>query len=321
MGLEDGSDATSGVVGTENDKRLAIMQAINDRNDAIRAEELQDVTDDDTLVPFVVQDADGEQTDLTDEAKPDVEAQAEIERLAAESNEEVPAKAPERIKRIIGGKEYNLTLDEWLAKASKIENADLYLAEAARLRNEQTVKAAPAAPTEQQLVEDDLAIARAIQMGTEEEAVAALKKLRQAGPSVSPADIARTIDERLTFNDAIKQFRTKYEDIASDPVLNKMAMDTDARLIAQGDRRPYEERYAEIGENIRGWVGKLAKTSAPAQGAAKLERKAAVGSVPKAAAKKAESGAEEEKEESVQEIIAKMAASRGGVQWQKGLPH
>lgn len=320
MALEnESSEATSGTIGTGNADRLAIMQEINDRNDTLRADELQDVQDDETLTPFVVQDADGEQRDLTDDTTQDPEAEAEIARLAAETEEE-PAKTPERIKRTIGGKEYNLTLDEWLARASKIENADLYLAEAARLRNEQTVKAVSTAPTEQQLVEDDLAIARAIQMGTEEEAVAALKKLRQAGPSVSPADIARTIDERLTFNDAIKQFRTQFKDIAGDPTLNQMAMDTDAKLIAQGDRRPYEERYAEIGENIRGWVKTLAKTTST-PGAAKLERKAAVDSVPKGAAKKAESGAEEEKEETVQDIIAQMAASRGGVQWQKGLPH
>jgi hypothetical protein len=179
-------------------------------------------------------------------------------------------------------------------------------------------KADPAPDT----VDDDLAFARALQMGSEEEAAAAVRALRQGRPSVSTADISKTIDDRLTFNQAIQQYRKDYADIVGDPILNNLAQETDRKLLASGDTRPYDVRYKDIGDTLRAWVNKKTAAAAPApvQGAEKLTRKQAVTPAPKPASQKTVSSVEQEVDESTSDIIANIAKSRGGPQWMAGSP-
>jgi hypothetical protein len=328
MALDDGTHGEEAkdsgeAQGTGNDARVALLNRISDENDQRAAEDFADVNDDGTTSPFVVRTADGEEVPLKDESATDGAAAAEIDKLAEESGS-----VPSKIKIKVNGREIELTQDELIERAQKVESADMYLAEAARLRTENARNAVAAnqATTrkpvveEQDSVEEDLAIARAIQMGTEEEAVAALRKLRTSRPSVTADDVRRTVDSRLTFNEAIQQFRSSFKDIASDPVLNQMAIDADARLLAQGDKRPYAERYTEIGNEIRGWADRMVQARAPVTkptdpGAEKLARKAAASPIPKAASTKSASTVEPEKEESTSDIIASIAKSRGGPQW------
>ena len=103
-------------------------------------------------------------------------------------------------------------------------------------------------------------------MGNENEAVAALRKIREQAstrPSLSADDVSRTVDERLAFNTAITHFRTEYSDIVSDPFLNQLALDRDQELLTAGDKRPYADRYAEIGTTLRAWKTGLAKDVQP----------------------------------------------------------
>jgi len=321
---------TGETIGTGNDARLAFMNRINDQNDEARAEELLDINDDGETEPFVAQHADGTKEQLVDETVKDATADAEIDRLAQESGTEETQQQPQMITRKINGKDVTRSVDEWLAIASKVDAADVYLAEAARLRNEQLQKAQASTkvdPEPQQQVVDedeaDLALARAIQMGSEEEAKAAVRAIRKAQtPSITQDEIARTIDERLTFNEAISKFRSDFRDIVEDPVLNQMALDMDRKLVAQKDARPYEERYKAIGTSIRKWADEMAKkrnpTPATAPGADKLARKAAATPVPKAASQKTASTVDEEPEESPSSVISKMAQARGGPQWMQG---
>jgi hypothetical protein len=171
--------------------------------------------------------------------------------------------------------------------------------------------------------EEDRAVVRAIQMGTEDEAIAAIRKLKSKGPSVTTDDIARTIDDRLTFKEAARQFQTDYKDIMDEPVLRKMALQKDQELLSAGDKRDYAERYKAIGNDLREWRDNLIKANAPAvvpvttpAVETKQLRKAAAASVPVMASKRAPtSAAEDEKEESVADIIANIAKARGGPQW------
>lgn len=321
MALEDGVEVAEdgGAIGTGNDARVAMLESINDANDALRADELSSVNDDGSTEAFVVQNADGSQEALPDDIAKDPEADAEIARLAEETGE--PAPAEQMITRKINGRDVTLPLNEWLDRASKIEAADAYLAEAARLRTEQQrAVEAKAAPAPQDTVDDDLALARAIQMGDEAEAVAAIRKIRAAPPSFSQDDIARTIDDRLAFNGANKWFRDNYSDIAGDPILYGLAKETDAKLLAAGDKRSYEERYKDIGDTLNKWIGDQVKQRAPApQGQEKLARKAAATPPPRSAASKTASSVEEEPEETASSVIAKIAQSRGGPQWMQGV--
>jgi len=322
MALEDGTNNDGEAVGSGNNARLAMLAKINDANDAAHADDYASINDDGTTEKFTVQQDDGTQVQLTDDTVADPEADAAIEALARESDTAPPA--PQMITRKVNGREVTKSLDDWLVTASKVEAADNYLAEASRLRQEQIQKAQASvvADPAPDTVDDDLAFARALQMGSEEEAAAAVRALRRGSPSVSTADIAKTIDDRLTFNQAIQQYRKDYADIVGDPILNNLAQETDAKLIAAGDTRPYDVRYKDIGDSLRAWVAKKTQAAAPpvVQPVDKLARKQAATPAPKPASQKTVSLVEPEVEESMSDIIAGIAKSRGGPQWMAGSP-
>ena len=278
-------------VGTGNDDRLALLASIAEGNDTAHAEDFRDINDDDSLSAF--------------------EATPKVEEPAAEVVEE-PATEPAQLYTIkVNGKEVELTYEQLIERAQKVEAADQYLAEASKLYQQAQPKPpTPDAPVE----EDDAALARAIQMGTEEEAVAAIRKLRVTGPS--PDALARTIDERLSFTTANQRFNSEFKDIVGDPVLYSLAQSRDAELLRSGDTRPHFERYESIGKELRAWV---ATKGAPVQTppSDKETRKAAAPQAPKPASGKSAQLPAEEPEESVADTIAAIAKARGGAQWQR----
>jgi hypothetical protein len=315
---ENGGD----VVGSGNANRLALLDAINDSNDALRADELADVNDDGSTQPFLVTQQEGDQV-LPLEPAP-------VDQLPAET-----ALTPvTKIK--VNGQDVELT-PELIAKAQKIASADTYLEEAAAARKAATPAAPAPAPVpnaaplpspedvEREALERDLALVRAIQVGTEEEAVAAIRKITRAQPVVSADDIGRIADERLDFKTAIGWFNDEYKDLVSDPQLHQLVLQRDQQLIKEGDKRPYKERYAAVGEEVRAWrqslVEKFTPAPAPALASAaptvnKLERKIGAPTVPVAASTRAKPAApDDDGDETPTSVIAKMAQSRGGPQW------
>jgi len=309
------------VIGTNNDARLKMLQQINDQNDATLAEggDLADVNDDGTTSAFTKEET------LTDE---EVTAK-ELQRAEDEANlTPEPEKHPEEPKHKIkvNGKELELTTDELVQRAQKVESADTYLKEATqKLRDAEVNAAKPALPSTEDVTakaDERRALVRAIQMGTEEEAMAAIEKLQSRPPSVSADDVARTVDERLTFNDAVSRFNKDYKDLADDPVLLNIVLQRDKELIAQGDKRSYQERYEDIGNSVRTWKDGLTKTATPEPEkpvSDKQTRKASAPAVPQGAGTKAPAAvSDEDKEESVGDVISAMAKSRGGPQWLRG---
>ena len=315
------------VIGSQNESRVAMMERINDMNDGLRADELQDILDDGSTAEFVVQTAEGSKQALIDDAEtPDMQDAAE--GFTKETIQEVPIDdAPAKFKIKVNGREIELTQEELVARAQKVESADQYLGEAARIRNEALKTGQPSAEDAgASQVEDDLALVRAIQMGTEEEALAAIQKLKSPA-GLSKDDVAKTIDERLNLNQAIARFNNDFKDIVSNPHLHKMVMDKDAELVQAGDTRPYYERYSALGEEVRGFVKDIAtkagfvqQSETPAKVVStKLEKKEAVQTAPKAAGTKATIPSNEEKEETTQDVIRGMAKARGGPQWLQGM--
>jgi len=251
--------------------------------------------------------------------------QTELERMAEEVSE--PAPVVQKFKIRVNGKELELTQDELIERAQKVEAADTYLAEAARLKKQAIQESSPPPPSKEDTVKDDLEerrkLARAIQMGTEEEAIEAIAKLQSRGPSVTADDMARTVDERLNFKEAASRFENEYGDVMNDPVLRKMVLDKDLEALKAGDKRDYYSRYKAIGDEVRVWKDNLVKAATPAATPpnptqAKLDRKATVAAVPKvASAKTAAPVAEDETEETPSAVIANMAKVRGGPQWMR----
>lgn len=308
---------TGEAIGTGNDERIARLNEIADQADSERADEFANVNDDGTTEPFQIEA----------KAKDDEE---ESEEPAAEAEAEEPAAEEKRYKLKVNGKELELTEAELIARASKIEAADEYLRRAKERASEVEKPVAPTGPTPEELQrrqdEEDRALVRAIQMGTEEEAAAALRKLREqasARPSFSRDDVSRTIDERLAFNTAIEKFASEYADVWSDPILKKIALDRDSQLLQEGDQRPYWDRYSEIGEEIRTWRQSIAPAAPKQQEqtlAEKEQRKAAAPKVPSPASAKTKPVKVEEDDidDSPSSVIANIAKSRGGPQWMRG---
>jgi len=304
--------------GNGNDARLKILQQINDQNDASLAEngDLADVNDDGTTSAFTKEET------LSDEEV----AARELQRAEDEANlapkDEPHEEAKHKIK--VNGKELELTTDELVERAQKVESADTYLKEASqKLRDAEANAAKPTLPSIEDVTakaaEERRALVRAIQMGTEDEAMAAIEKLQSRTPSVSADDVARTVDERLTFNDAVSRFQTEYKDLAEDQVLLNIVLQRDKELIAQGDKRSYWERYEDIGNSVRDWKDKLTKpatTETQKPVSDKQTRKASASAVPQGAGTKAPAAVnDEDKEESVVDVISAMAKARGGPQW------
>ena len=311
-------------VGTQNDARLAMLNQINDSIDESRADELVEIDDAGQVTQFVHSTEEGEPPVPSDD---NGTTETELERMADEANAEPPITVP-KFKIKVNGKELELTQDELIERAQKVEAADAYLAEAARIRQQAKESNQPKPPPKEDVEANDLEerrkLARAIQMGTEEEAIEAIAKLQSRGPSVTADDMARTVDERLNFKEAASKFESEFKDIMSDPVLRKMVLDKDLEALRAGDKRDYYTRYVDIGTEVRNWKENLLKSAAPPPAPPKsptqekLDRKSSAAPVPKVANAKTVAPVEEdEAEETPSAVIANMAKSRGGPQWMR----
>lgn len=316
----DENEPTGEAVGTGNDERIARLNAIADSTDVERADEFAHVNDDGTTEPFSLDLSPAEPISDNQESS-GAESDPDADQVAA-----VVDDSSKRYKLKINGREVEFTEAELIARASKIEAADDYLRQASDIKRKAQTLAEPEPNQEvlqRQRDDEDLALVRAIQVGTEQEALAALRKLReQAGarPSLSRDDVSRTIDERLAFNTAIDRFSTEYNDVWSDPILKKIAFDKDAQLLQQGDTRPYWERYQEIGNEVRSWKESLAPVKkAEVTMTDKEARKASAPKVPTPASAKSRPAKVEEDDidDNPSAIISAMAQRRGGPQWMR----
>ena len=232
--------------------------------------------------------------------EPVAEEPAAVEPVA----EAAPAPAVQKHKLKVNGKELELTTDELIARAQKVEAADDYIRQAAQMYKAHKEPAPePKAPAGAE--EDDAALARAIQTGTEQEAVAAIQKMR-ARPSASTDDVLRIVNTQLAITEANRKFEAEYADIVQDPYLRSMVQMELQQRIQRQDPRSYQENLFEIGANLKAWKASLVPASAQLQ--EKQARKASVTVIPTAAARAA--GKTEDKPETAADVIAELAKQR-----------
>lgn len=296
----------SNVVGTENDARLKLYDSIADRVEENRAADMADIGEPE------VEDEDQDEHETDSTPSPDQETEraepADVDDPDADQVDK-SASAPVEAKKHrlkVNGKELEFTEQELIERASKVEAADQYLAEAAKVYKQAKQTVQPSQDAAPKVEEDDLALARAIQMGSEEEAVNAIRKLRKS-PSFNQDDLAKLVDERLTFQNAANQFKSKYSEIVKDPYLMDLVLREDERLIKEGDQRSYLERYDAIGEAITKWVGGFKASTVKADKQARKESVTAI----KPASVRAQAAPDEEPDDSPQSVIATMAKARG----------
>jgi hypothetical protein len=274
--MEPKMDEDGNVVGNLNDSRLKRMAQIADDADRVRAEEFG-----------------GEvETPPDDVQAPEVSLE--------------PDETPRKFKLKINGREEEVDEAELIARAQKVSSADQYLKDAAEaVKN--AIRLVPSPKEDEQARdEDDLALARALQMGSEEEAVQALRKIRSRPSEVTPDVVAKVVDERLSFRRAADKFKEDYGDLLSDPILKNLVYQKDAELAQSDPSLDYAERLERVGKEIRGWKEKLG-------GGPKVDkavRKASVAQVPAAAGRQASLG-EAEGEDDPESVIAQMAKTRG----------
>lgn len=293
-------------VGNRNQEMLDRRNLIADQADEVRGDDLEDLAED-TPAPKPPEE---EPEPIVEEpAPPPQEEEEETPPV------ETPPAPVSKIKIKVNGREMELTQEELIERAQKVESADDYLrlsSEAFR-RSLATPPSAPEpaapAPDPDAVSDDDVALARALQMGDEVEAAKAVRRLRSA-PSLSRDEIIRTVDARTASQRAFARFESEYSDIANDPRMMQLADVRDRELLASGDTRPQYERWAQIGKELQEWRGTPARSDEASRNALNA-RKASMNQVPAAATRQA-ARSEPEAEESTQETISKMAQARQG---------
>ena len=234
------------------------------------------------------------------------EPAAEPVAEAAPEPEVAPAPVVQKYKIKVNGKEQELTAEEMIARVQKIEAADDYLKQAAQLyKSAKEPAPEPKAPAS--VEEDDAALARAIQTGTEQDAVEAIRKMRaRPSQSMTADDVLRTVQTQLAITEANRKFEAEYADLVKDPYLLGVVQMELQKRIQSHDPRSYQENLFEIGANLKQWKASLIPQSAQLQ--EKQARKASVTVIPTAAARAA--GKTEDKPESHADVIAELAKQR-----------
>jgi hypothetical protein len=279
-----------GVIGNDNERKLSRREEIADNADKARADDLTDVDD----TPIQARKEELEEEEVKEEPKEEPKAEPKVEE-------------PRKLKLKVGGKEIELTEQEVIERAQKVEQADEYLRTASEaVKNASRLALPPKVDEPVKVEEDDLQLARRLQMGSEEEAAQAIRTLRARSPGVTPDVVAKVVDERLSFQRAAEWFNGEYKDLLSDPLLKELIYKRDADLAQAEPNLGYSERLKRVGDEIRAWKEKVA----PPVKTDKEARKAQVAPVPAAAGRQA-GPEDEEADDSPESIIAKMAKARG----------
>lgn len=224
---------------------------------------------------------------------------------------------PKVYKLKVNGKEVELSEEEMIARAQKVEAADQYLAEAKRQAEALRATAAAPPPAGEQsadtLSDEDLALARALQVGSEEEAAKAIRALRQKpgpAPSINMDALAQKVEADMDFKANAKWFQESYPELFADPDYMTLVLKRDQEMLsennAKGIVQPYKDRYAKIGDEIR------KKFGINVDGAAKTRRKQeTLTAIPTAHTKVRMPAEEDDSEPDVRDTIAEMAKARG----------
>ena len=296
-------DFENGAVGTQNDARLAMYDQIADYNESAKADEFEDVTDDMYANPAGTGGEDSDAESASDRL--DVQDSGVDDESVADSRTDDDDRASlPRLK--VNGQDVEIT-PELIAHAQKIAAADEYLAQASRL-----YKSASTAnePSQDAPEVDDAALARAIQMGTEDEAIAAIQKLRTSLPQGEiEAIVERKLASRDTQTDA-DRFKSTYKDLManSDAREAVWAFDT---LYANDGEAPTYERFEKAAKQVMKLRGDTSGLEEKAERKAQA-RRPVIGQSARPAPPPPE------REENVRDVIAEMARSRGQMQVRAG---
>ncbi len=281
-GIDTETTQISPGVGTGNDARIDRFEAIADNADAARAEDFDDL-DAMQANDIAVEDVQGYDGSIEDDAA-----------------------APRMLTLKINGREVQMTEAEVIARAQKVAAADEYLKSAAAVhRTAQQMAPSPQRDEPQQADFDPLALARAIQMGTEEEAAAAIEALRR--PSVTPDDVERRVEAKLTFREKQAQVEGRHATILNHSVLGNVFRQRLHALAAESPDLSLEEGYGQVAESMKRDFAPMLEEAPKPQ--TKADRKALMSTIPSAAGRQQSADADEG-DDNPEAVIASMAKAR-----------
>ncbi len=140
--------------------------------------------------------------------------------------------------------------DEKLAKASQLQRE----LEERLARFDRTPQGAEQVqgqqPQNAQPSDEDAALARAIQFGTEEEAKRAIAAVRNSGRGMNPADMRLFVERALEQKTAEQWVKSEYGHIFSKPKLTQLFMLEETNRRKAGDMTPTKELYKNIAQEI-----------------------------------------------------------------------
>lgn len=318
-----------------------IAASVAEKHKVEFAETMPSIDDEGRISPPEGGEPAGAAPEAPPSAEPATPPSAEQPSLPAAPSTEPAGINPDQLYKVtVDGQEMEVPgraiIDAGMRTFQKETAADYRLKLASQLLQEAEAKAkgaatppgAPAPAAEPPAGLNDAQLAEALQFGTPEQAAAALKELR-GRPSVSPEEIARIVDARsrnvaqdeIQFQEAKKFVQAEYSDLMSNDYLRRLFFLEENRRRApkerggEGDRRPYKELYAAIGNDLRKSFNlqKPAAAGSPSLGTAQArqQRKAEAPPVPRTAAARLQEGPGAAKVPTPSEIIASMAARRG----------
>lgn len=178
----------------------------------------------------------------------------QVTRVEEQHEEEVETPEPEQlITRTINGKQVSKTLDQWLEIASKVENADEYIANASRMLTSVTAK-----PQEvvvpQEITLDDV---KNIQLGDQEEALTSINKIVKTAVE-SASNKIKNQTEKSEAELLSKRVLAEYAPLSNDPMMYQLSVQLMDQSIknneifdAQNRIKDFELRIRSVWDKIK----------------------------------------------------------------------
>jgi hypothetical protein len=240
------------------------------------------------------------------------EIHAREEQQQEQQQEQPTQEAPSQLYRLkVDGQDVEVAADKVIEAGvralQKESAADKRLQEAAELkkRYEEMVAEALRTPEPSQDVQEE-DWEQVIKDAPFDEKAAKKLAQRLTAPRINPeelvAPVLNVVQRKLEGRDALAEFKSKYSDLMADSNAMEMFHLIERGMVADGDKRPYLERWSQIAERLK------PARSATSDIQDKQERKATIVNVPSAGARAPQK--DEPKPKSTRDIIGDMAKGR-----------
>jgi hypothetical protein len=250
----------------------------------------------------------------TGEIFPREEKQDTLTNQSDQNTVEVSEQQPGPVYRLkVDGQDVEVAADKVIEAGvralQKESAADKRLQEAAELkrRYEDMVREAISQPEPAQAVQEEEDWEQVIKDAPFDEKAAKKLAERLTAPRINPeelvAPVLNVVQRKLEGRDALAEFKSRYSDLMADSNAMEMFHLIERGMVADGDTRPYLQRWTQIAERLKPARGAISDMPVDKQAL-----KASIVNVPSAGGRAPVR--DEPKPKTVRDIIAETAKSR-----------